>query len=99
MGTMSYLPGALYFADADAGKKICDIEAVPEFEPETTDPDTDATTEYVNLINGDIALSCVIRPFYRKRLERIVYNWHCSGPIRKQALWKELIKKYTWRET
>lgn len=98
MGTMSFSTGALYLADVDTGKKICDIEAVPEFEPITTDPDTDATTEYVNLLNEEMVVSCDIKPVYKKRLERIVYNWHCSGPIRKQALWKELIKKYTWRE-
>lgn len=77
-----------FFSNKD-GSFIGNMEAVPEFEPETSLPEDKESVIRTTDFNKEITFTASVSPRSLKTLEKISYDWKCSGPIRKR-LWHKL---------
>jgi len=77
-----------FFSNED-GSFIGNMEAVPEFEPETSLPEKKESDIRAIDIYKEITFTCSVSPRSLKNLRKVTYGWKCSGPVRKR-LWNKL---------
>lgn len=82
-------PTSVSFFSNEDGSFIGNMKAVSEFEPETSLQEEKEISIRTIDLNKEITFTASISPRSLKTLEKITYDWKCSGPIRKR-LWHKL---------
>lgn len=85
-------PTSVSFFSSD-GSLVGNMEDITEFEPETTlSEEKDSDIRTVDF-NKEITFTAPLSPCSLKKIEKIAYDWKCSGPIRKRVWYKLFITK------